>query len=599
MWVTSSTVPDWVRRGVRLAVSLPFFTMLGYGILVPLGNFPYKNEFRQSCTWAAITSVVVTAPLTGKVVQQGTERITGTLAGGILGFLVYDHLGSLTPDWTDPYVNGLFSSFVGLSSAYLSWRLKLDQSTKLYAITFLLVTNGARANRGAVWVAILRTGGIVVGVLVSMILSVVLLPHSATVECLKDIQKAMASIKDLNKLVWSRHVDPASLPARFFIKEVTKKPPTSQAPKGDDLEDGTREPLLTADESSGVLDEEEYEDACELCLTTAYASLTKAKENIGLSKNEAYVGRIRGIPFFLPHFPAVNYFRKCFGPSWQLPYKDLEEMSTCLRRVAQILWVLHLDFQGFDAAMQSMMSRHFPAPLMADLARYSQGTLEDISGAFPRDSQVPDTNLRLLGEVVHNLMLISDNQRRGMMDQLSKVKHRLRPQRPFGRSQTYTEATRPLTGPLQYALHTGARHASLDWAWMLEKGAGKTEDTLQGSPDLAVSAPSQLPPNWAAALRSSSDHRMSASTPGGQQKEGPSDGGETPKSYNAVHEVSSPSGPRDDSPALLFPPTPEGYVSQVHWYSFQFLLDELVEELDELVAAVGVALAQMHPRGPR
>lgn len=31
-----------------------------------------------------------------------------------------------------------------------------------------------------------------------------------------------------------------------------------------------------------------------------------------------------------------------------------------------------------------------------------------------------------------------------------------------------------------------------------------------------------------------------------------------------------------------FPDTPEGYVSMVRWYSFQFLLEELSEEMKEL-----------------
>ena len=47
---------------------------------------------------------------------------------------------------------------------------------------------------------------------------------------------------------------------------------------------------------------------------------------------------------------------------------------------------------------------------------------------------------------------------------------------------------------------------------------------------------------------------------------------------------------------ITFPPTEEGYVSQVHWYSFQFAMDELVDELEEAYLAVSIVLDQLpHP----
>ncbi|GAX83154.1 hypothetical protein CEUSTIGMA_g10580.t1 [Chlamydomonas eustigma] len=47
---------------------------------------------------------------------------------------------------------------------------------------------------------------------------------------------------------------------------------------------------------------------------------------------------------------------------------------------------------------------------------------------------------------------------------------------------------------------------------------------------------------------------------------------------------------------ICFPPTEEGYVSQVHWYSFQFAMDEMVDELEDAFLAVSAVLEKLpHP----
>lgn len=41
----------------------------------------------QGCKWAAITIIVVSAPVLGKVTQVSFERTIGTTAGGLLGYV--------------------------------------------------------------------------------------------------------------------------------------------------------------------------------------------------------------------------------------------------------------------------------------------------------------------------------------------------------------------------------------------------------------------------------------------------------------------------------------------------------------------------------
>ena len=44
---------------------------------------------------------------------------------------------------------------------------------------------------------------------------------------------------------------------------------------------------------------------------------------------------------------------------------------------------------------------------------------------------------------------------------------------------------------------------------------------------------------------------------------------------------------------ISFPPTQEGYASKIRWYSFQFVLDELVEEIEEAYLSVSCILGQL------
>ncbi len=46
-------------------------------------------EIRQSANWAAITCVVVTAPLIGQVAEVSVFRTVGTILGGAWGFFVW------------------------------------------------------------------------------------------------------------------------------------------------------------------------------------------------------------------------------------------------------------------------------------------------------------------------------------------------------------------------------------------------------------------------------------------------------------------------------------------------------------------------------
>ena len=75
---------------------------------------------------------------------------------------------------------GTVSTLVASGAVLLGWALGLDYSAKLFVMTFLLVIMGAEQRSDAFLVALTRISGIVLGVLLSLALSVCVFPKSAS-----------------------------------------------------------------------------------------------------------------------------------------------------------------------------------------------------------------------------------------------------------------------------------------------------------------------------------------------------------------------------------------------------------------------------------
>ena len=119
-------IPDPYPNAIRIAVAVFVACGIGYGVVLPSEGLhvTYARQFSQASKWAAITCVVVNAPVRaicmalrgrfpgflcstgntswtwlnisvllaqviGKVAQTGAERIIGTVTGGTLGFITY------------------------------------------------------------------------------------------------------------------------------------------------------------------------------------------------------------------------------------------------------------------------------------------------------------------------------------------------------------------------------------------------------------------------------------------------------------------------------------------------------------------------------
>jgi hypothetical protein len=89
-------------------------------------------------------------------------------------------------------------------------------------------------------------------------------------------------------------------------------------------------------------------------LTDVYQSTFKVKDHVGLAANEAYVWHFWGHYFFVPvllkRFPLRKWcWRGLLGrrdeeARWAAIHTDTSELATCIRRMARLLWMLHLDY---------------------------------------------------------------------------------------------------------------------------------------------------------------------------------------------------------------------------------------------------------------
>eukprot|EP00798_Chlamydomonas_sp_ICE-L_P023100 gene23100-30298_t len=165
-------VPDWVRRAFRSGIALCILGTIAHGglnQLIPAAIPPeYASEFMRLAGWAEATAILVNDSLIGMIAQTAAEQTLGTISGGMLGYVV---LCVGAPFMSQAVFNVYQPKTLSFSSDPLN-------------------------------AAILKVGTILVGVLLMQILSVVVLPRSATVDSMRCVRRAMKELLKLNACVW-------------------------------------------------------------------------------------------------------------------------------------------------------------------------------------------------------------------------------------------------------------------------------------------------------------------------------------------------------------------------------------------------------------
>ncbi|GIL77400.1 hypothetical protein Vretifemale_6863 [Volvox reticuliferus] len=457
--VDFSKVPDWTRRATRLSISLIFFGILGHCAKFSPEHQVFASNFRQSCNWAAITCIVVTAPLIGKVAQVAFDRLLGTAVGGFIGcvcFTVGFHLfGALG--------GGIFISLMSgiavWTTTYLAYKYSMEQLVRFVQLTYIIVAFGAKPDKGAFLLALLRVGGIFAGGLLSVVLAVVVLPRSASIDCLLEMKKALKALYDLNQEVWALSGMTGKGTARRTIRKThrhgysalqlrldaaavsaTMKSDASDPVKGAAMPPDPHCTSSTCVGSSsswpgglgrGLHDNsvndlnllvqrdaqrDAHEAVIERLFTAVYTALGRVDEHLAQTRGEIYIWHFWGRYFFLP---GVHWFP--VTGRWRVPKEDLENMVMCVRRVARMLWTLLLDFEeGFGSEMEAVLQLYYPKQLLSELADYQARAILDLLRAFPGASTIEVDNLFTLGLVTDCLMQISDARARNTIFKMKR-----------------------------------------------------------------------------------------------------------------------------------------------------------------------------------
>ncbi|KAL4436087.1 hypothetical protein ABPG77_005535 [Micractinium sp. CCAP 211/92] len=448
-------VPDHWRRAVRLSVAISLLGILGYS-LVSRPSYQ-RGPLVLVVKWAMITLPVVTMPLLGKTSQVGAERILGTVAGGTLGFLA----AAAATNWWTLQANEADDLFLAAATgvaAFLSVlagkRWNLDLSARLFVIAFVIVSFNAQQGKDPFMVAVTRVCGIASGVAVMLLMSVLVLPKSASVESLRTLRKALLKLREINSLVWGDYLPPAQPPAaqqagpagkaaapsqrsaaharRLLGDSALQQPLLAPHREEGDVEAGSaaaaatqQAPLLAAvvDGATGVAARpaEEASDAamlkCEKALTELYSLLDDLDEQLGLAKREVWVGSCGGHPFLLPGMP----FWLANGS--HLPWTELEAAANSVRRVARLLNTALFSFEdGLDQQLMEVLGPLYPRDLLPRLAASADAAIQDLCSAFPFEPQAGSTGLAAFNASLDALTAVSDQQRREVVRALRRYR---------------------------------------------------------------------------------------------------------------------------------------------------------------------------------
>mmetsp|Transcript_8270 Transcript_8270/g.24700 ORF Transcript_8270/g.24700 Transcript_8270/m.24700 type:complete len:646 (-) Transcript_8270:2468-4405(-) len=641
-----SPVPDNIQNATRVAVCVLVSCVLGYGVVLPWYGEPHPGDtviqYAQACKWAAITSVVIAQPVIGKLSQVGVERVFGTILGGTFGFAAF-RFGQQF--WTTTYSqrdDGVVLSLLAFTAAFFGvWagsKLKLDYSAKLFTMTFLLVTFGATQDHSGLLIMVTRISGICGGVLLSLLASIVIFPRSASQEAIRHTAKALQALTELSSQVWSEGVR-NNLTEGGGANGSSERPAPAAIPyTASRLVEG----LTGGHNPSGDGGSpSKAEELCEDKLMVMYNALTKAADFVAQSKGEIYLGSwCSNHAVFLPGLPWWPTGR------WQLPAAEFSDLAASMKAAARLLFALHLAFdEGFDDDLIAMLRQQYPGALLPHLGAAAHGCLADAVEAFPRRPFVSPAHLHRFHQAVEGLLAISDFRRRQIYQRLrpgglrAMTRNRTMRTRRDGTPSSSGPGTLAGTHKSTLAYSTGRRSMNASAAASLATSNGSPPDRPPANGSVPAPAPSAAPSGGGAvaALHHISDRRGGPATASGEtlkemQQEHPmrspfeafaglpddlrinvftppsspplgaAPGGRSAASMRvedgleARMHLSVPRVP--SSELLVFPDTGQGYVNSVRWASFQFLVAEIAEELQELHKVLSDLLERMPNPNP-
>ncbi|KAL3150857.1 hypothetical protein ABBQ32_000610 [Trebouxia sp. C0010 RCD-2024] len=379
--------------------------------------------------------MVITAPVVGKLSRQSLEQIVGTLVGGVSGYLTWMVIDAYHIN-RDGFLLSLCLSVCSAAVGFFNVVVEESLSdANMTALTFLSVVFGTTDSPTELLLpAITRVAGIISGVLLSLVLSVLLWPKSASEQAMRHMKAALLALDQLSALAWQQYLyegDTALLP-QDKLKASALNELQSSLSMPDPMATDPRPLLASAvDEGPGAQHAAWFRELrCEAMLMAVHDNLYKMEEYAVHSSAEAYVGTFGGHWFFLPGINCWQMGR------WALPKPIMAELSLCIRQVARLLRSLHDTFaEGFDDMIQGMLQKQDPACrlVIPRLTSAAIGVLHTAVQAFPNDLEMDNGHLLTFEQAVKDLNRISDHEQAPVRSQLQRLQSR---RWPIRRSST-------------------------------------------------------------------------------------------------------------------------------------------------------------------
>lgn len=339
------------RKAIRVSLAIFLACVAGYSIDFESAAYP---EFKQaSAKWAAITASTVASPLLGSAARTGAERILGTLLGGAMGLVLHQTMVSFhLSNAVDGFIKAAACSALAAGAILVGEKwLKLNYSAKLFQITLLLVTFAAESSDETEHLYFIsRVAGIGAGVVLMLVLSVVLLPKSATNEALKELRDALEDLVMLTDEL-------------FGVEEAT--------------EDATVTVTLLKDRGNHGIANRYFVLA---------ENLLEMQENVQISRSERVIAKRPSLVLLPRLFPSKQPV---------LPSQELTAMADDVRQVAGSLGFLH----------RTLITNHeWESQSLDSCIGVLRDVLLDIFEAFPsrrlEDDAGPSRRLDTLTELV-------------------------------------------------------------------------------------------------------------------------------------------------------------------------------------------------------
>ncbi|KAL3140761.1 hypothetical protein ABBQ32_005311 [Trebouxia sp. C0010 RCD-2024] len=218
-YVKMSTAPgECAREALRQGLGVSAAVAIGYTVVNHDHNLPptVAKAWLQSWKWAAITVAVVTSPVIGKVAKVSFERFLGTVAGGILAYGAARFGRDVIP-LRDEVVCTIATLLAASGAQLVGQRAGSAYAAKLSTITFLLVLLGSKDTTNAVEVMVSRICGILGGVLISLFLSVLVFPTSASLKATDALSEGLKALTTMSSMAWGHEgQDSTSNGSRVF-----------------------------------------------------------------------------------------------------------------------------------------------------------------------------------------------------------------------------------------------------------------------------------------------------------------------------------------------------------------------------------------------